>query len=187
MVDLYYQYGKGPARMIENNPWAKPFVRLVLYPAVGMAWLSLSTGAAEKAAAGMALAVFLVAAGRYCGRERSWPSGIGAKRLCLIFLVTMAGLGIVLPQPVHATTIFRQVGIASSPNPVGSGARAMGMAGAFIAIADDATAASWTRAASCRWRSRRSPRWAHGSAGVKSLRRARCPGSLAIRRWMMPT
>ncbi|MBW2738898.1 MAG: outer membrane protein transport protein [Deltaproteobacteria bacterium] len=32
---------------------------------------------------------------------------------------------------------------ASSPNPVGSGARAMGMGGAFIAVADDATAASW--------------------------------------------
>ncbi len=33
--------------------------------------------------------------------------------------------------------------INSSPNPVGSGARALGMGGAFIAIADDATAASW--------------------------------------------
>jgi len=32
---------------------------------------------------------------------------------------------------------------SSSPNPVGSGARAMGMGGAFIGIADDATAASW--------------------------------------------
>ncbi len=31
----------------------------------------------------------------------------------------------------------------SSPNPVGSGARAIGMGGAFIAVADDATAASW--------------------------------------------
>jgi long-subunit fatty acid transport protein len=31
----------------------------------------------------------------------------------------------------------------SSPNPVGSGARALGMGGAFIAVADDATAASW--------------------------------------------
>lgn len=30
-----------------------------------------------------------------------------------------------------------------SPNPVGSGARAMGMGGAFIAISDDVTAASW--------------------------------------------
>lgn len=32
---------------------------------------------------------------------------------------------------------------ASPPNPVGSGARALGMGGAFIAVADDATAASW--------------------------------------------
>ncbi|MBU0993277.1 MAG: outer membrane protein transport protein [Proteobacteria bacterium] len=34
----------------------------------------------------------------------------------------------------------------SAPNPVGSGARALGMGGAFIAIADDATAASWNPA-----------------------------------------
>lgn len=33
--------------------------------------------------------------------------------------------------------------VNSSPNPVGSGARALGMGAAFIAIADDATAASW--------------------------------------------
>lgn len=36
-----------------------------------------------------------------------------------------------------------RIEIPSSPNPVGSGARALGMGGAFIAIADDATAASW--------------------------------------------
>jgi long-subunit fatty acid transport protein len=35
------------------------------------------------------------------------------------------------------------IDITSSPNPVGSGARALGMGGAFIAVADDATAASW--------------------------------------------
>ncbi len=35
------------------------------------------------------------------------------------------------------------VEIPSSFNPVGSGARAMGMGGAFIAVANDATAASW--------------------------------------------
>jgi long-subunit fatty acid transport protein len=45
-----------------------------------------------------------------------------------------------------AATLFQQVGIASSPNPVGSGARATGMGGAFIAVADDATAASWNPA-----------------------------------------
>ncbi len=39
--------------------------------------------------------------------------------------------------------MLEQINIPSSPNPVGSGARALGMGGAFIAIADDATAASW--------------------------------------------
>ena len=47
---------------------------------------------------------------------------------------------------LRAATLFQQVGVSSSPNPVGSGARAMGMGGAFIAIADDATAASWNPA-----------------------------------------
>ena len=46
----------------------------------------------------------------------------------------------------QAATLFQQVGIASPPVPVGSGARAMGMGGAFIAVADDATAASWNPA-----------------------------------------
>ncbi|KPA11261.1 Membrane protein involved in aromatic hydrocarbon degradation [Candidatus Magnetomorum sp. HK-1] len=43
------------------------------------------------------------------------------------------------------TNMFRME-ITSSLNPVGSGARAMGMGGAFIAVADDATAASWNPA-----------------------------------------
>ena len=55
----------------------------------------------------------------------------------LFFIVTM----------FHATGAYGQaIGraeIASSFNPVGSGARALGMGGAFIAVADDATAASW--------------------------------------------
>ena len=45
-----------------------------------------------------------------------------------------------------ADTLFQQVGIASPPVPVGSGARALGMGGAFIAVCDDATAASWNPA-----------------------------------------
>ncbi len=44
-----------------------------------------------------------------------------------------------------ADNYFQTVEIASSPNPVGSGARALGMS-AFIAVADDATAASWNPA-----------------------------------------
>ncbi|MBI5055715.1 MAG: outer membrane protein transport protein [Nitrospirae bacterium] len=39
-----------------------------------------------------------------------------------------------------------QVEFSSTLNPVGSGARATGMGGAFIAVADDATAASWNPA-----------------------------------------
>ena len=38
---------------------------------------------------------------------------------------------------------FAQIETPSSISPVGSGARALGMGGAFIAVADDATAASW--------------------------------------------
>ena len=45
-----------------------------------------------------------------------------------------------------AQQVFQQVQVNSSFNPVGSGARAMGMGGAFIAVADDATAASWNPA-----------------------------------------
>lgn len=41
---------------------------------------------------------------------------------------------------------FERVSISSSPNPVGSGARAAGMGNAFVAVADDATAASWNPA-----------------------------------------
>ncbi len=41
---------------------------------------------------------------------------------------------------------FQRIEIPSSFNPVGSGARALGMGGAFIAVADDATAASWNPA-----------------------------------------
>lgn len=44
---------------------------------------------------------------------------------------------------LHAGASGQFLEIGGSPNVVGSGARAMGMGGAFIAVADDATAASW--------------------------------------------
>jgi long-subunit fatty acid transport protein len=47
---------------------------------------------------------------------------------------------------LHAQALPSKVISASTPNPVGSGARAVGMGGAFIAVADDATAASWNPA-----------------------------------------
>ncbi|MFH2091853.1 MAG: outer membrane protein transport protein [Pseudomonadota bacterium] len=60
-----------------------------------------------------------------------------------VFIYCLYGIA---PYPVLAGTIGQSVGIASSPNPVGSGARAVGMGGAFIAVSDDATAASWNPA-----------------------------------------
>ncbi|KPA12342.1 Membrane protein involved in aromatic hydrocarbon degradation [Candidatus Magnetomorum sp. HK-1] len=42
-----------------------------------------------------------------------------------------------------ATTPLLRTEVPSSMNPVGSGARSLGMGGAFIGVADDATAASW--------------------------------------------
>ncbi len=46
----------------------------------------------------------------------------------------------------HSAFAQDMIPFASTPEPVGSGARALGMGGAFIAVADDATAASWNPA-----------------------------------------
>jgi len=54
---------------------------------------------------------------------------------CILILPLVTNITIVQSQPM--------VSVPSSMNPVGSGARALGMGGAFIAVADDATAASW--------------------------------------------
>ncbi|UCF94039.1 MAG: outer membrane protein transport protein [Desulfobacterales bacterium] len=67
--------------------------------------------------------------------------GLGGFVLSLFLLaaVRFAGPGWAQEGP----DIFTTIDIPSSFNPVGSGARALGMGGAFIAVADDATAASW--------------------------------------------
>jgi long-subunit fatty acid transport protein len=57
--------------------------------------------------------------------------------LCLLSLIFWDN-----PSTLSAQELQR-IEIPSSFNPVGSGARAIGMGGAFIAVADDATAASW--------------------------------------------
>lgn len=71
---------------------------------------------------------------------KNWRKNIFCLTVLLFVLLFYSNNG--LPS----YTIFQEVGIASSPNPVGSGARAMGMGGAFIGIADDATSASWNPA-----------------------------------------
>jgi long-subunit fatty acid transport protein len=62
--------------------------------------------------------------------------------------ILLIGLGVIMPiLPGLLPSSWAQgIEITSSPNPVGSGARALGMGGAFIAVADDATAASWNPA-----------------------------------------
>lgn len=59
-----------------------------------------------------------------------------------IRLFTLLGVGLLL----CGAKSFAQIEFSISPSPVGSGARAAGMADAFVAIADDATAASWNPA-----------------------------------------
>jgi len=57
--------------------------------------------------------------------------------LCFLLIICSGFLSTVFAQALQ------RIEIPSSLNPVGSGARALGMGGAFIAVADDATAASW--------------------------------------------
>jgi long-subunit fatty acid transport protein len=54
----------------------------------------------------------------------------------------LALLTLALTAGAHAQSIVTPE-LSIAPNPVGSGARAMGQGNAFIAVADDATAASW--------------------------------------------
>lgn len=68
-------------------------------------------------------------------------------RACLAaILVTILNQTILLSSVPAQTGPISTVEIPSSFNPVGSGARAIGRGGAFIAVADDATAASWNPA-----------------------------------------
>lgn len=74
----------------------------------------------------------------------------GFNKSCLIilslFLVWIYQTKPCTAQDDSDAKLIQRIEIPSSPNPVGSGARALGMGGAFIAVADDATAASWNPA-----------------------------------------
>ncbi len=52
-------------------------------------------------------------------------------------------ISLVCAALLSASSYAERIEIPSSFNPVGSGARALGLGGSFIAMADDATAASW--------------------------------------------
>ena len=65
-----------------------------------------------------------------------------AHKVLLLLLSFLWVLWSYSPEAAFGQPVER-VEFPSSPNPVGSGARALGMGSAFIAVADDATAASW--------------------------------------------
>ncbi len=67
----------------------------------------------------------------------------GIQKIRIFLLTSLVIVFLFLPWAYAQTGPDRRVEIPSSPNPVGSGARAIGMGGAFIAVADEATAASW--------------------------------------------
>ncbi|MBF0507996.1 MAG: outer membrane protein transport protein [Deltaproteobacteria bacterium] len=78
---------------------------------------------------------------RGCSASVGGLAGRGLEVLMLVLgLGYLVAVGNILPAEAQVNPSMH---IASSPNPVGSGARALGMGGAFIAVADDATAASW--------------------------------------------
>lgn len=66
--------------------------------------------------------------------------------ILLLTLTVTVGEGFVQETWADKAELDQVIRFTSSPNPVGSGARALGMGGAFIAICDDATAASWNPA-----------------------------------------
>ncbi|MCZ6871981.1 MAG: outer membrane protein transport protein [bacterium] len=67
--------------------------------------------------------------------------------LCFIVLCLLPTLSMAQMSPLDVgITLPPSFNFATSPNPVGSGARAAGKAFAFIGVADDATAASWNPA-----------------------------------------
>lgn len=61
----------------------------------------------------------------------------------ILFTLTLLCIVILLAQTSFAQFTLTPPNINATPLPVGSGARAIGQGSAFIAVADDATAASW--------------------------------------------
>lgn len=66
------------------------------------------------------------------------------KKLVLVYLLALFSL--VGAFPLFLSAQIAPPDVKSIPLPTGSGARALGQGGAFIAVADDATAASWNPA-----------------------------------------
>jgi long-subunit fatty acid transport protein len=75
--------------------------------------------------------------------KQALQQGFSSRSRWLLQILGLILFGLLLLRESAYAQILTDIKINSSPNPVGSGARATGMGGAFIAVADDATAASW--------------------------------------------
>ena len=94
-------------------------------------------------AGGLLRVGLLAAAGS--GRAQSFTLSTAAGDL-QVPLIHVAPGGMLLAPAAPSAPPFSAPAIFAAPLPSGSGARALGAAGAFTAIADDATAASWNPA-----------------------------------------
>jgi len=74
-------------------------------------------------------------------REKEIYMSTRGPRLCRLRMALLV-LGALGTAWLHSQPVVT-LEVGTSPNPVGSGARALGQGNAFIAVADDATAASW--------------------------------------------
>ena len=70
-------------------------------------------------------------------------TGVDMKNKRILFIPMFLFVVFPLAQTSFAQFSLTPPNINSTPLPVGSGARAIGQGSAFIAVADDATAASW--------------------------------------------
>ncbi|MGD9246049.1 MAG: outer membrane protein transport protein, partial [Desulfobacterales bacterium] len=146
LISLYYRTGKPAALYIQHHPWLKLPIRAFLYPVVGLAWLAVSTSTKTKGIIFVCILIFGMALIRRHKRKIKRIKRSECGHGIHLMLIIIFSILIFEATSLHAATLFQSVGIASSPNPVGSGARAVGMGGAFIGVADDATAASWNPA-----------------------------------------
>ena len=74
------------------------------------------------------------------------PANLLSTKILIIITIIFLIILVNLTRPQNGYADYPDMDMTATPNPVGSGARAMGMGGAFIGVADDATAASWNPA-----------------------------------------
>jgi hypothetical protein len=76
LVTFYYKTGKPLAVYIQSHPWLKHIVRVGLYPLVGLAWLTVSTGAFGKGLIFLCIFVCIIGAIRIVRPKKNIAEGL---------------------------------------------------------------------------------------------------------------